>query len=475
MKRLLIFLTMMLSLPVAAGGEVGSKTVQAPPPARVALSVLDGKVVFDVQERVRFEYRNNSFDFNSGEYSITDGSLLLQRVRLGLKVEPVAWFRVYGQLQSAVEVSRRPKAPGVAASEGDVYLDLYQGWVELADYEVFPVGARVGRQLFNYGEQRLVGSFEWNNLGRTFDAARLRFQGKTFWGEAFAASVVVNRNPVMNYSDFADMDGLGRGQVFSGVYFSTIAVPAHTVDLYVFVLNQAHGSTSNVGVLAEAPPAGSQGGDPNGRSDFVTLGTRFKNDPAKVGGWEYDGEFAFQAGRLAGLDLTAFATHIGAGYNFLSVPWRPRIYLQYNFASGDGNLNDGRSTTFQNLFPTNHFLYGYMDLWSWQNMHNPSVSFSVQPLKDLTVGADFHLFWLATTQDAWYRANGLTPVRPLNAAARNANPYAGAELDLWVAWKPWQPVSLLAGYSRFFPGQYLRDTGPASPADFVYVQAGVAF
>ena len=36
--------------------------------------------------------------------------------------------------------------------------------------------------------------------------------------------------------------------------------------------------------------------------------------------------------------------------------------------------------------------------------------------------------------DVWYRANGVTGVRPLTALAREADSYAGSEIDLIVQW-----------------------------------------
>src|SRR5437764_367195 len=85
------------------------------------------------------------------------------------------------------------------------------------------------------------------------------------------------------------------------------------------------------------------------RTDFVTLGTRLKADPKKLHGWEYEGEFAFQTGQVSDLDLTAFTTHVGGGYN-VKCPWSPRLFAEYNFASGDHNPHDGNIQTFQNRF-----------------------------------------------------------------------------------------------------------------------------
>ena len=113
-----------------------------------------------------------------------------------------------------------------------------------------------------------------------------------------------------------------------------------------------------------------------------------------------------------------------------------------------------------------------MDLFSWQNIHNPSITLSAKPHKTLTVAADLQVFWLATTNDAWYRANGLTRARPITPSA---NPYLGSEIDLNFTWRPVKHFALHSGYSWFLPGAYVRDTGPASPANFFYLQAELKF
>ena len=65
--------------------------------------------------------------------------------------------------------------------------------------------------------------------------------------------------------------------------------------------------------------------------------------------------------------------------------------------------------TFQNLFPTNHKFYGQMDVFSWQNMHDIEVDLKVQPVKTVTLKAEYHAFWLASTDDVWYRVQRRRP------------------------------------------------------------------
>jgi hypothetical protein len=477
-----------LSDPVTHAGPTAP-----PPPATVApknpLSFLDGKITFDLQERARWEVRENNFDFDDSVHALTDDNWFLFRFRLGVMLKPSSWLKIYVQGQDSREwLSDRPDFPGQFAAEGDDSVDLRQAYLELGDLAVFPLTLKVGRQLLSYGDERLIGGVDWNNFGRTFDAVKLRWEEKNWSLDAFASSVVVPTRGQYNHSDLFNGMETDRDQVFSGLYFSTSALPFQTTDLYALHLYE----NSNPRFFPAAI----------GDTSFVTFGLRIKSKPGFFGpraesmrvdgketidpkgstplpppksiGFDYDAEIAFQTGDVRGLDLTAFAAHVGLGYT-LDVPWMPRLGVAYNFGTGDRDPLDGDIETFQNLFPTNHKFYGQMDLFSWQNMHDLEASLKAQPIKSVTFKAEYHAFWLASTDDVWYRANGVTAVRPLTPAARGASNYAGSEVDLLAQWAVNRFVTLEAGYSHFFAGAYLDDTGPGDDADFGYVMATIAF
>lgn len=95
-------------------------------------------------------------------------------------------------------------------------------------------------------------------------------------------------------------------------------------------------------------------------------------------------------------------------------------------------------------------------------------------MKNVTAELDFHGFWLASTNDVWYRSNGAA-VRPLTAAGQSASSFVGTELDFVLGWKINSHLSLGAGYCHFFAGDYVAATGPSDAANFGYVTATVSF
>lgn len=441
---------------LAATAVAGSKTPAPEKPVeQPLLSFADGKVVFDVQDRLRWEIRENNFDFNDAVRALTDDNWFLNRLRIGVALKPTSWFTIYGQVQDSREwLSDRADMPGVMGAEGDDAFDLSQGYIQIADYKEFPLGVKIGRQVFSFGGERLIGPGEWSNLGRSFDAAKLTYKGESWSLDAFASAVVNVDRGSYNQSDLFNGNENEREQTFSGLYFSTTAIPWQTTDIYLLNLHENYTAT--------------------GDSDIWTLGTRAKSKAGYFGPFDFDAELAAQSGQVRGLELSSFAAHVGGGYTF-EHDWKPRLGIEYNYASGDGDPTDGDIETFQNLFPSNHKFYGYMDAFSWQNIHDLAASFKVQPTKKLIAQLDFHVFWLATTNDSWYRANGTTTVRPLTPAARSASNYAGSELDLTVTWNVCKHLQLQTGYSHFWAGEYLSDTGPSDDADFAYVQATVTF
>lgn len=126
-----------------------------------------------------------------------DNSYLLQRLlpRVGYASR---WFEVFveGRHSSATGDDRSSTGNGavtvntagvVTASgpagrgsspESDGPIDLNQAYVFLGNHKEFPVSLKVGRQELVLGEQRIVGPLLWNNLGRQWDAAKVRWQNR---------------------------------------------------------------------------------------------------------------------------------------------------------------------------------------------------------------------------------------------------------------------------------------------------------
>src|SRR5204862_1660784 len=103
-----------------------------------------------------------------------DNTYLLLRTKLHLGYTPAAWFSVFveGRSSSSTVDDRNPNP------ESDGPIDFHQAYVALGNTAEFPLSAKVGRQELAFGDERLVGASDWSNLGRVFDAAKLRYETK---------------------------------------------------------------------------------------------------------------------------------------------------------------------------------------------------------------------------------------------------------------------------------------------------------
>ena len=432
------------------------------------------------QVRVRYEVKDNfaiagapgSLDFRDHGADV-DNSYLLLRVkpRIGYTGE---WFSamVEGRNSSSTGDDRNPNP------ESDGAIDLHQAYLMVGNHKEFPVSLKIGRQELSYGDERLVGAFAWNNIGRTFDAAKLRWQNAWFGADIFSSRVVVPNEGNFNVSNEYDY--------FSGIYATTKKIPKQTTDIYLLARNaNAQSPALQVGNLVPTPSA----------RDIYTLGVRGKSNPGEIGNWDYTYEFMYQFGHFndtalpaatASLEQQAYAIFAGAGYTWTEMSMTPRLGMEYNFASGDSNPTDGKHETFENLFPTNHKFYGFMDFVSLQNIHNVRLQSSIKPLPKITLALEGHFFWLADTSDNFYAVTGARRggIAATPGTGYGINPnyssFVGSELDFVVTYAVSPHITVEGAYGRFFHGDYVSQslsagTFGATDANFVYLQTNFSF
>lgn len=461
------------------------------------VTLAEGKLALDFNARVRVESRENTFDFNSLTDTLNDDTFVLARLRAGAKYTVSPTLSFYGQLQDAREYdSKRPNVLYVNAAEGDARLDLRQLYVDAGDPRDSGWSARVGRQMIAYGDQRLIGGFEWNNYARVFDGAKAVYnwadQRTTF--DVLALSVVTPGETTPDrVKDYA-LDRSDKDDLFLGVYVQNSGAIKNTkLDAYLLY----RGKTENSPNFAVPAPTFGNG---NVRAFDVpqkiySLGFRAQNiSIAPLKGFDYIVEGAYQWGEARpGLPATtvrgfdwfdhrAYAFHAETGYTWERSKFVPRLGVEYNYASGDKNPGDTKNEGFLNLFHTNHLHYGYMDAFSWKNMESVAITFRARPfihldssLKKGVLRLDYHWFSLARTTDFWYRANAIAVVRPAASRTGALPKDAGREFDATFAWSPSPPYEILLGWSHFDAGDYLAATGRADNATFGYAQLVLKF
>ena len=388
---------------------------------------------FDGSFRTRYESKQD-FDFNGGEQSY-----LLTQLRLDFGYRANDRSNVFVQLQDARVFGESPTGvPTVnGAAVPNVFadrLDIHQAYLE---HNFGAAALRVGRQKFNLGDQRMVASLEWVNTARVNDGVSLTLgNAGSRQIELFASALVA-----VDASHFNDQSTVGNRYFdsdFHGVFVTETGLSPGQLEYWY--LYRGNGDVSD---------------------SVNTLGARLvhRRDP-----WQLDLQGAYQFGDFGGLDHSAYMIHAGMEWELASGRWGVAV----NVASGDEDPNDGDHGTFDNLYPLNHPYYGLMDLFSLQNVHNLELTYA-RPLFERTrLQLGWQSFWLDEEDtDAWYNA-GLRPVR---WAAGDVDSYVGSELDVTVAMPlAAEGLTLVAGVSRLFGGDYLSDTGPAGDASFFFLQ-----
>lgn len=305
---------------------------------------------------------------------------------------------------------------------------------------------RAGRQELLFGKQRLVSPLNWANTRRTFDgfSSTVKIEGWSLTG--FWTRPVVIRQSSFNKND-PNTDFYG---VYAAGYLPSTKVK---LDVYWLGLNKEAATFNGT----------------SGRGNRQTVG-------ARVGGkipdtaFDYDFESAFQFGEIGADNIGAYMVASQFGYTFTDVRTTPRVYLGFDYASGDDTAG-GKVGTFSHLFPLGHAYMGFIDTVARQNIVdlNPGVAF--KPFKKLSAAVAWHKFWRADTDDALYNAG----TKVVRAGAAGTSSDVGSELDLTLKYKFDRHTVLVVGFNHFFAGDFIRESGSSQGVNFGYLTLQYTF
>jgi len=497
-------------LTLAVFATVGGAMVAADP----AFAKVDvDKLTVSGEARIRYEYRVGA-TFGGTQANESAASHRI-RVGIGYDLTPDVGFfaqfqdaRVYGSegcaFAPAATAGNGCATTGIgavsSANNSGTGVDLHQGYILVKNAGAQGLSLKLGRQEIIFGDHRLFGHFGWSQIGNSFDGARGTWASKMADVDLFWARISDNDGAAAGSTagvifPAAGQQGTDDQDIF-GAYVTLKPVANWTIEPYWFLLTDGRTSAGAAAATytTQAPNQHRHtlGGRINGKAGGL--------DATAEGAWQFGSVSSGVAGGLAGnqyrdLHINAHAEAVKVGYTMAAVPMKPRIGVEFNYASGDGDNassaagagNRGNMNTFDNLFPTNHFHYGYMDLMAWKNMVNYQVMFDVKPSDVSKFQINFIWHRLANTRDNWYRAG---QVAYATSAASNQAASIGQELDIhyWHTFK--EKFKFEVGYGHFFTGEYLEKlatkntTGaPTSTATFTsngdqnwgYVMTSVLF
>ncbi len=363
-------------------------------------------------------------------------------------------------------------------------VELLQAYVEIErnDFASGRLLARGGRITMDVGSRRFVARNRFRNTINGFTGLDIRFtrpprnersagglELRGFW------TLPVSREPNPTFAGNRRRRLLDNDIVFDtesvDVQFWGLFVGAGVAglgrgELYVFGLHESDATDR-----------------PTRNRDLVTPGFRLFEKPA-AGRFDYVIESALQFGKSRtsasptnrnNLDHLAHFHHLTVGYTF-DLPCLPRLAFQYDFASGDGNPNDGENGRFDTLFGARRFEFGPTGIYgafARANLHSPGLRLELKPHPRVSGFVAGRSFWLASKQDAWTTSRGVVDPRG------DSGDHVGTQVELRVRFDlvPGN-LRLEAGYAHLFAGEFI-DNAPNSnrqgDSNYVYTQIALGF
>jgi hypothetical protein len=404
------------------------------------LTYLDEKLPHWIYLQAEERFRYEAYD-NSNLKAKVDDSYLLNRFRFQVDLHTPSWFRVTAQVQDARAGFQNPPI----GPPNTVRWDLKLAYAEVGAPSKHWFSLRVGRQIINYNNTILANS-EWRNQARSYDAAVLNLNAKREHLGVFAASAVAPQ-----------AYGISPHQEGNNIYgaygrIDDFLVPHSNLEpFFLWRVQPAE--------VVEAAAAKT-----TGREDAKAYGVRLKAQAHPA--LDYSGEVILENGKVGSQPIRAWAAQAGAAYQFLDVPAKPRIFSQYDYASGNSNpAHNGSHTTFDTMYPTAHDRFGITDLFGWQNIESVRAGVTIEPHRRLTLTAQGLDLWAADALDSIYNTSGSAIV----TNKTNHGSHLGAEIDGYSWYELNKHFNLGGGIGYFGGGQFLTNVTTSHSYTTYYV------
>lgn len=393
--------------------------------------------------RARFEAWDN---FGFGAPANDSDEFLLWRAFLHADFHLGENLRVFVEGKTAQSTDR--DLPGGRRTLDVDSLELQQAFADIT-FDLSgsaTLTLRPGRQELLFGKQRLVSPLPWGNTLRHWDGVSAIYKRDGFKAHAFWTEFVPTDKYRFNTAD-TERD-------FYGLY-TTTAIEEIDGGLDLYYLGFHNQSVAFNGTA--------------GDEERHTLGGRLFGKFGD-GLFDYDLEGAYQFGEVGAGDVSAYFIAAQLGFTPEDIDWNPRFYVGFDYASGDDSPG-GDVETFNQLFPLGHAYFGFIDTVGRQNIIDASTGVRFKPTDKLTAGVDAHFFFRAEESDALYNAGGGVVRAPGGSTSNEV----GAEIDLTLNYQLNRNTTIGAGYSHFFPGEFIEETGEGDAIDFFYTQIIITF
>jgi len=372
---------------------------------------------------------------------------LLSRLRLDLDLRWRPLLRVHAQIQDARAVGPSFSDEDFSGGNNPFHdaFDVNQLYLEVRPSE--GIGLKIGRQALSYGDRRVFGPGDWGNTGRyAWDAVRLELDGSSFSSHWLVGRFVLH--------DPARWPNPRAGGPTAYASYNSIKNLPFRLDFFYVYKRDGRGSTKGE----------------TGTGDLSSHSAGFRVE-GQGGGWDYSAMGVGQFGRWGKDHIRAHGLTLSLGYTF-DGGWKPHVTGQYVLGSGDQNPQDGVHGTFDGLFSgADTVLYGWMNLFFWQNLREFRIDLVLNPAKTLTLRGEVHAFGLDEPKDAWYFPSRAERRDVTGSSGRRL----GYETDLTAGKKFSDRFEVLTGACFFLPGGYVKATGASPTTSWFFLEAMLTF
>lgn len=433
------------SAPQAATQEVPAQTAAADRPASSWLFPVDKlNAALPGWLRIGGEYRDRFEGLDGVGFGPTRDSILLDRLRVNAAIQPKSWLRFFGEVEDARIFFNQRVATSLTYQDT---WTLWQAYAQVGSSNSGWIDVLGGRQVLRFGDERVIGPSDWNNVSRTFDVARIDLHHPGFKVSLFSASVVPPSS--------AYQHGAIGGDDLYGIYGSLAnVVPRGIFEPYV-LWHLAPGNFSLPETVSK------------GHINDVTLGLHLKGKLPRD--FDYNAEWDGQTGSLGGRSIAAWAGYTSFGKAFPAVPLRPRLFAEVNLASGTKDLSGNHWNTFDQIYPSNHDKQDFADLVARRNLEEGRAGIEESITRRWNLRQTFEGLWLFTSGDNFYSSSGAISI----AAHPGADRHIGNEIDLSSTYEIEKGLNCGFGYGRLFAGAFLKTA--SSGHDYNYPYAFVEY
>jgi len=393
------------------------------------------------------QFRDRVESQDGFKFAPVDDTYDLTQLRLGIYIQPAHWLKFVGVTQDSRAFFNHhvPNTPPYQ----NIW-DIREAYVQIGGSTEGWVDVVGGREIFSFGDERVIGPSDWNNMGRTFDTARLDLHHPGFKISIFASSVIIARDGVIDHHL--------QGNNLYGIYSSfTHFIPHATFEPYILWRvapgNVPLSETEGHGALSE-----------------VTGGARLAGTLFES--FDYDIEMNKQTGSLGEYTIDAWAGHWNAGYTFQRAPGVPRLFGEFNYASGNKNPDGNIWGTHDQIYPSAHDKMDFADQFGWRNIEDLRTGVEEKIAAKWTLTEVFDDFWLATKNDAVYASSGAIAI-PAHPEATSS--HIGEELDLIAQYEQNKHVTYGFGLAHLFTGRYLNEATKGQDYNYPFAYATYIF